>query len=201
MPRKYVPKGPSEYKIVPKRGPKPETVDLGQRCLDLLADGVERRLLFERLHVTRKQVDHALRTMRQMQAAAASGEPVPQDRPRRKHRAVHQRPSAAGLPVNWKWQDEAACYGEPLELFFGHEGERAAERARREEEAKVVCAGCPARSECLDFSIGGAVPANRWEKHGLYGGLNEDERALERRRRMRIASGERGRSRDQEDAA
>jgi WhiB family transcriptional regulator, redox-sensing transcriptional regulator len=38
------------------------------------------------------------------------------------------------------------------------------------------------RNECLDYAI------SRPEKYGTWGGLNEDERASERRRRMRRAN-------------
>ena len=83
---------------------------------------------------------------------------------------------------NWGWQNDAACRGESTELFFGRDGERLPERAIREEKAKQLCRGCPVRTECLDYAV------SRPEKYGTYGGLNEDERAAERRRRMRRAA-------------
>ena len=52
----------------------------------------------------------------------------------------------------------------------------------RERQAKAVCAACPVRSECLGYAL------TRPEKYGTWGGLNEDERASERRRRMRRAN-------------
>lgn len=79
------------------------------------------------------------------------------------------------------WTDRAACYGQ-WELFFAPEGrgaEAAAERESREAKAKSLCARCPVRADCLDRAI--AQP----EKHGTWGGLGEDERALERRRAQR----------------
>jgi WhiB family transcriptional regulator, redox-sensing transcriptional regulator len=89
----------------------------------------------------------------------------------------------ADLPrPDWGWQNNAKCRGEDLVLFFGPEGERQPERETREEKAKQVCQGCPVRTACLDYAV------SRPEKHGLYGGLNEDERAAERRRRLRRAS-------------
>lgn len=78
------------------------------------------------------------------------------------------------------WQQYAVCRNEPLELFFGpdrHEGE--SQRKERESRAKMFCSGCPVRTECLDYSI------TQPEKYGTWGGLNENERAAERRRRMR----------------
>lgn len=79
------------------------------------------------------------------------------------------------------WQARAACWGAPLGLFFGAEGERPTARAVREEQAKAICRTCPVRSACLDF----AVDPTRPEKAGVWGALGEDERVAERRRRMR----------------
>ncbi|MFI7691731.1 WhiB family transcriptional regulator [Nonomuraea sp. NPDC049655] len=81
---------------------------------------------------------------------------------------------------NWSWQERAACRGEDLTLFFGADGERGEAKDRRERVAKAVCSGCPVRRECLDYAL--SVP----EKYGVWA-LTEDERARERRRRMRRA--------------
>lgn len=102
---------------------------------------------------------------------------------------VAQRGVAHGshkrLPrLSWDWHDEALCWGEDLVLFFGPEGERQPERDIRERKAKAICARCPVRSACLDYAL------SRPEQYGLYGGLNEDERASERRRRMRRGAAE-----------
>lgn len=79
----------------------------------------------------------------------------------------------------WRWQDNARCRGEDLLLFFGPDGERQRDREARERQAKQVCMGCSARIDCLNAAIG------RNEKAGTWGGLNPEELALERRRRMR----------------
>ena len=82
------------------------------------------------------------------------------------------RRQTAVLPrPNWGWQDSAAC-----------RGERQPERDIRERKAKQVCANCPVRIECLNYAVA------RPEKYGTWGGLNEDERSAERRRRMRRAN-------------
>lgn len=92
-------------------------------------------------------------------------------------------PRKSDLPrPSWDWQDSAACRDEPLVLFFGPDGERTAYREARELRAKQVCMGCPVRTECLDYAV------TRPEKAGVWGGLNEDERHVERRRRMRRAA-------------
>lgn len=80
---------------------------------------------------------------------------------------------------NWGWQDASACRGEDLALFFGADGERQEEREVRERKAQQVCAGCPVRTACLDYSI------SRPERTGVWGGLSEEERMAERNRRMR----------------
>ncbi len=80
---------------------------------------------------------------------------------------------------SWAWQDDAWCRGEDLVLFFGPEGERQPEKDARERKAKAICAQCPVRAECLDYAL------SRPEKYGLWSGLGEEERASERRRRMR----------------
>jgi len=83
---------------------------------------------------------------------------------------------------NWGWQDAAACRGKDVVLFFGPDGERQPEREIRERKAKAVCGACPVRAECLTYAV------SRPEKYGTWGGLNEEERASERRRRMRRAN-------------
>ena len=66
----------------------------------------------------------------------------------RRQAALLQRPS-------WGWQDEAACRGREVVLFFGPDGERQPEREIRERKAKAVCAGCPVRAECLTYAVSG----------------------------------------------
>lgn len=75
-----------------------------------------------------------------------------------------------------EWQQHAACVGEPLDLFFP---DGARQEADTDLRARALCHGCPVKDECLDYSI--AQP----ERYGRWGGLNETERAYERRRRMR----------------
>lgn len=83
------------------------------------------------------------------------------------------------------WRRQAACTGlDPgATLFFGLDGERGAHREARDEQAKAVCSACSARLECLTYAIG------RPEKYGTWGGFSEEERAAERRRRMRRTAG------------
>ena len=50
-------------------------------------------------------------------------------------------------------------------------GERRDERDAREARAKVICGECGVRAECLDYALSIREP------HGIWGGLNEHERA------------------------
>ncbi len=77
------------------------------------------------------------------------------------------------------WQDKAACTDMDVLLFFGRDGEPRAEREIREAKAKAVCKLCPVRVQCLDYALGNSI------RYGIWGGLNEEERVRERRRRAR----------------
>lgn len=75
------------------------------------------------------------------------------------------------------WRSRAVCRGARAWLFFGPDGETLAERVRREASAKVICASCPVRVECLDYALA------RHVRHGIWGGLDEEERFREGLRR------------------
>jgi WhiB family redox-sensing transcriptional regulator len=77
------------------------------------------------------------------------------------------------------WQDRAACRGMDVLLFFGPDDEPRQPREIREAKAKAVCKLCPVRVQCLDYALRNSI------RHGIWGGLNEEERARERRRRAR----------------
>ena len=62
----------------------------------------------------------------------------------RRQAALMQRP-------NWGWQDEAACRGRDVVLFFGPDGERQPEREIRERKAKAVCASLPSPGRVPDL--------------------------------------------------
>jgi WhiB family redox-sensing transcriptional regulator len=74
----------------------------------------------------------------------------------------------------------AACRDtEVMMLFFGPDGERPPEREIRERKAKIVCARCPLRTECLAYVLRHPV------RYGVWGGLSPEELAAERRRLLR----------------
>jgi WhiB family redox-sensing transcriptional regulator len=60
------------------------------------------------------------------------------------------------------------------DLFFPERGQSCT-------EAKAICAGCPVRTECLDFAIVSC------EQFGIWGGTSERERRRIRRQRNRAA--------------
>lgn len=69
------------------------------------------------------------------------------------------------------WQIKAACRGPQASVFFPpNHFERKDEREEREARAKAICATCPVRKACLDYSV------RIREPHGIWGGLNELER-------------------------
>lgn len=88
----------------------------------------------------------------------------------------------------WDWTTRAACKGIDVSAFFSPDGERMISRARREAKAKRVCRTCPVLKECREHALGaddrGLIVA-RGEPAGVWGGMTEDERHSERRRRMR----------------
>lgn len=78
------------------------------------------------------------------------------------------------------WQDSAACREADTELFFpiGSTGIAVAEI----QEAKAICARCPVQRACLEYALGTG------QQYGIWGGLDEEERRLLRRR---VAAGRR----------
>ena len=81
----------------------------------------------------------------------------------------YSRRAPEGLDPRASWRDKAVCAEVDPTLFFPKKGDSA-------REAKQVCAGCPVRTECLEYALGR-------EPHGVWGGLTVVERrALQRRR-------------------
>ncbi len=79
----------------------------------------------------------------------------------------------------WEWQLHGACRGADASIFFHPEGERGASRAARERAAKAVCGRCPVIDACREHAIATEEP------YGVWGGMSETERDLERSRRAR----------------
>ena len=84
----------------------------------------------------------------------------------------------AGSPSLRELWAAGACRSADPDLFFGPDAEFVTARRAREAKAKAICAGCPARADCLAFALGTG------QAYGVWGGLNEDERrAMLRRQR------------------
>lgn len=71
------------------------------------------------------------------------------------------------------WRSEAACEGADTSVFFSLSRAKGAD-----DEAKAYCAGCPVRPACLEYAI-------RTGSVGVWGGMTDEERRAERRRRHR----------------
>lgn len=69
-----------------------------------------------------------------------------------------------------EWRQGGACRGLDPALFYPEVGESTAPAVR-------VCRACEVRQECLDYAIKAS------ERFGVWGGLSEKERRVERRRR------------------
>lgn len=75
--------------------------------------------------------------------------------------------TAARRANGLSWRLAAACRSADPELFFPLSGSgRALEQIA---EAKLICAGCPVRRQCLAFAM-------RTRPQGIWGGLTELER-------------------------
>jgi len=78
--------------------------------------------------------------------------------------------------TNWAkdWTIAAACRGmDPDELFV---------QGAAQNRAKVVCANCPVRTECLADALDNRV------EYGVWGGMTERERRALLRRRPEVGS-------------
>ena len=80
-------------------------------------------------------------------------------------------------PSRLNWWSEAACqYADP-DLFFPVSSTgRGGEEAR----AKVICARCPVRAQCLDYAMAAGSPLQ-----GIWGGTSDQDRARLRRSHRR----------------
>jgi WhiB family redox-sensing transcriptional regulator len=75
------------------------------------------------------------------------------------------------------WAAKGACRHADPELFFpvAPGGPALTQLAR----AKDICAGCPVRTQCLEFAL------ETGQDFGVWGGASEEERRLMRRERCR----------------
>ena len=85
-------------------------------------------------------------------------------------------------PLVAEWGARAACRGVDAAVFFSPDKEGGPDRARREAEAKRLCASCPALAPCRDYAP--AAP----EPYGTWGGMSETEQRRYARQRRRAES-------------
>lgn len=78
-----------------------------------------------------------------------------------------------------EWWRMAACRDAEPELFFPISA-TAASRAQVR-QAKLICASCPVRPDCLRYALD-----NRQEQ-GIWGGLTEEERRRVPRRSLQFS--------------
>lgn len=69
------------------------------------------------------------------------------------------------------WMEQAACATANPEIFYPDDRRSATARA-----AKRVCGTCPVQNDCLVHAL------THHESHGIWGGLDEADRRLIRRR-------------------
>jgi WhiB family transcriptional regulator, redox-sensing transcriptional regulator len=89
--------------------------------------------------------------------------------------------TATGSAANWR--SSAACLSADPDLFFPISSTGPAERQIT--RAKVICAGCPVRIQCLDFAL------THDQTHGIWGGTTAEDRQRDRRRTRRRAAAKR----------
>lgn len=98
--------------------------------------------------------------------------------------SVDHAAMAACLRVDQAWRDRAACVGLADVMDPPAEQVRAARdlgiERRLWEDAKRLCRACPVLVQCRSWVV--TLPA-RADVTGVCGGLTEEERARERRRR------------------
>ena len=78
------------------------------------------------------------------------------------------------------WRSAAACRSADPDLFFPISA--AGPAARQIDRAKMICAGCVVRRECLEFAV------SHEQNYGIWGGTTADDRQRDRRRRRRRAA-------------
>jgi WhiB family transcriptional regulator, redox-sensing transcriptional regulator len=86
--------------------------------------------------------------------------------------------TVTGSAVNWR--AAGACLSADPDLFFPISAKGPAEKQIA--RAKVICAGCPVRPECLEFAMTHDLT------YGIWGGTTVEDRQRERRRKRRRAA-------------
>jgi WhiB family transcriptional regulator, redox-sensing transcriptional regulator len=85
---------------------------------------------------------------------------------------------ATGSTTNWR--SAGACLSADPDLFFPISSTGPAEK--QVARAKMICAGCAVRQECLEYAV------THDQLHGIWGGTTPQDRQRERRRKRRRAA-------------
>jgi len=86
--------------------------------------------------------------------------------------------TATGSAANWR--AAGACLSADPDLFFPISARGPAEK--QVARAKMICAGCRVRPECLEFAVAHDLT------YGIWGGTTPEDRQRERRRKRRRAA-------------
>ena len=86
--------------------------------------------------------------------------------------------TVTGTTANWR--SAGACLSADPDLFFPISSAGPAERQIA--RAKLICAGCQVRRECLDFAL------THHQVYGIWGGTTPEDRQRDRRRQRRAAA-------------
>ena len=89
--------------------------------------------------------------------------------------------TGAGSVTNWR--SAGACLSADPDLFFPISTSGPAQRQIA--RAKMICAGCGVRQECLQFAM------SHDQLYGIWGGTTAEDRQRDRRRRRRRAAAKR----------
>jgi len=86
--------------------------------------------------------------------------------------------TATGSVPNWR--SAGACVSVDPDLFFPITTTGPAEKQIA--QAKMICAGCQVRRECLEFAM------THDQVYGIWGGTTPEDRQRARRRKRRAAA-------------
>jgi WhiB family transcriptional regulator, redox-sensing transcriptional regulator len=84
---------------------------------------------------------------------------------------------ATGFDMNWR--AAGACLSADPDLFFPISSAGPAEK--QISRAKMICADCDVRQQCLEFAM------SHDQVYGIWGGTTPEDRQRERRRQRRAA--------------
>jgi WhiB family transcriptional regulator, redox-sensing transcriptional regulator len=78
------------------------------------------------------------------------------------------------------WRSAGACLSADPDLFFPISAAGPAQQQIA--RAKLICAGCGVRQECLEFAM------SHDQVYGIWGGTTPEDRQRDRRRKRRAAT-------------